>query len=207
MSFRLNRRSLLRGMIGGASVSLGLPLLDSLLNENGTAFADGTPIPVRFGTYFWGLGLTDTPAGGTRWVPRTTGPGYEITPELEAIAALKDKVSVFSGYRAIPDSRPNLVHWSGHAAILSGVAPAASSRFDGPSLDTRIADAIGNTTRFKVLDIDASVSRRPISYSTRSGSTFASPDVTPLDLYNRLFGDGFQDPNSDNWKPDPNIML
>jgi len=205
--FKLNRRSMLRGMIGGATVSMGIPLLDLFLNENGTAFADGGDIPTRFGTYFWGLGLTDTPAGGTRWVPQKTGLDYEITPELEAIAGLKDKVSVFSGFRAIPDSRPNLVHWSGHASILSGVAPGTTSRFEGASFDTKIADAIGNTTRFKSLDIDASVSRRPISYSTRTGSTFASPDVTPLDLYNRLFGEGFQDPNSDNWQPDPAIML
>ncbi len=207
MSFRFNRRSLLRGMIGGASVGMGLPLLNVFLNTNGTAYADGAPIPVRFGTYFWGLGLTDTPAGGTRWVPQKTGRGYEITPELEAIAGLQDKVSVFSGYRAIPDSKPNLVHWSGHASILSGTAPGTSSRFEAASFDTKIADAIGTSTRFKTLDIDASVSRRPISYSTRTGSTFASPDVTPLEFYTRLFGPGFQDPNSDNWQPDPAIML
>src|SRR5262249_14136342 len=46
-----------------------------------------------------------------------------------------------------------------------------------------------------------------VSYSTRTGSTFASPDVTPLALYTRLFGAGFQDPNSPDWKPDPSIML
>ncbi|MDO9521445.1 MAG: DUF1552 domain-containing protein [Pseudohongiella sp.] len=207
MSKKINRRSLLKGMLGGATVSLGLPMLNLFLNENGNAYADGSIIPTRFGTYFWGLGLTDTPAGGTRWVPQKTGFDYEITPELQAIAALKNKVSVFSGFRAIPDTRPNLVHWSGHASILSGVAPAASGRFDGATLDTKVADAIGGSTRFKVLDIDASVSRRPVSYSTRTGSTFASPDQSPLALYQRLFGDGFQDPNSENWAPDPAIML
>ena len=33
------------------------------------------------------------------------------------------------------------------------------------------------------------------------------PETTPLALYTRLFGAGFQYPNSDNWKPDPTIML
>lgn len=207
MTKKINRRSLLKGVLGGATVSLGLPVLNMFLNENGTAYADGSGVPMRFGTYFWGLGLTDTPAGGTRWVPQKTGFGYEITPELEAIAAFKNKVSVFSGFRAIADTSPNLVHWSGHASILSGVAPAATGRFDAPTLDTRVADAIGGSTRFKVLDIDASVSRRPVSYSTRTGSTFASPDVTPLALYTRLFGAGFQDPNSPDWAPDPAVML
>jgi Protein of unknown function (DUF1552) len=207
MSLKFNRRSLLRGMLGGGAVYMGLPALDVFLNGNGTAFADGAKLPVRFGTYFWGLGLTDTPTGGTRWVPKTIGPGYEITPELEALKAVRDKMSVFSGFRAIGDGRANIVHWSGHGSILTGVAPATSSKFDGPSFDTKIADAIGGSTRFKVIDVDASVSRRPVSYSTRTGNTFSTPEATPLALYTRLFGQGFQDPNSDNWKPDPSIML
>ena len=207
MSLDFNRRSFLRGMLSGAAVCVGLPLLDRFLNGNGTAFADGAKLPVRFGTYFWGLGLTDTPTGGTRWVPKKVGPDYEITPELESLKSVKDKVSVFSGFRVIGDGRPNLVHWSGHAGILSGVAPAVSGRFDGPSFDTKVADAIGTSTRFKTLDIDASISRLPVSYSTSTGATFASPETTPLGLYTRLFGAGFQDPNSDNWKPDPSIML
>jgi len=207
MSLLFDRRSFLRGMLQGTAICVGIPILDRFLDGNGIVYADGSRLPVRFGTYFWGLGLTDTPTGGTRWVPTKTGPGYEIMPELEALKAVKDKVSVFSGFRAIGDGRPNLVHWSGHASILSGVAPAQTGRFDGPSLDTRIADAIGSSTRFKVIDVDASVSRQPVSYSTRTGVTFAMPETTPLALYTRLFGPGFQDPNSDNWKPDPSIML
>jgi hypothetical protein len=207
MSFPFNRRSFLRGMLNGAAVCVAFPVLNRFLNGEGTAFADGTKLPVRFGTYFWGLGLTDTPTGGTRWVPSKTGYGYEIMPELESLRPVKDKVSVFSGFRAIGDGRPNLVHWSGHASILSGVAPALTGRFDGPSFDAAIADAIGTSTRFKVLDIDASTSRQPVSYSTREGVTFATPETTPLSLYQRLFGAGFQDPNSDDWKPDPSIML
>ena len=207
MSLAIDRRSFLRGMLNGAAVCVGLPFLDRFLNGNGTAFADGARLPVRFGSYFWGLGLTDTLTGGTRWVPSKTGRDYEIMPELESLKPVQDKVSVFSGFRAIGDGRPNLVHWSGHASILSGVAPATTGRFDGPSFDTRIADAIGTSTRFKVIDIDASMSRQPVSYSTRTGNTFATPETTPLALYTRLFGAGFQDPNSDDWKPDPSIML
>ena len=207
MSLLFNRRSFLRGMLQGTAVCVGIPILDRFLDGTGTVYADGAKLPVRFGTYFWGLGLTDTPTGGTRWVPSKTGYGYEIMPELESLKPVKDKVSVFSGFRAIGDGRPNLVHWSGHASILSGVAPAASGRFDGPSFDAIIADAIGTSTRFKTIDIDASVSRQPVSYSTRTGVTFAMPETTPLSLYTRLFGAGFQDPNSDNWKPDPSIML
>ena len=59
-------------MLGGAAVYVGIPTLDMFLDGNGTAYADGARLPVRFGTYFWGLGLTDTPAG-SRWVPRPRG--------------------------------------------------------------------------------------------------------------------------------------
>jgi hypothetical protein len=207
MSFSFNRRSFLRGMLQGTAVCVSFPILDRFLNGNGTVYADGAKLPVRFGTYFWGLGLTDTPTGGTRWVPSKAGYGYEIMPELESLKPVKDKVSVFSGFRAIGDGRPNLVHWSGHASILSGVAPGMSGRFEAPSFDTTIANAIGTSTRFKVIDVDASISRQPVSYSTPTGVTFAMPETTPLALYTRLFGEGFQDPNSDNWKPDPSIML
>ena len=207
MGKSFNRRSVMRGLLGGAGVCVGIPVLDQFLNTNGTAYAQGAKLPVRFGTYFWGLGLTDTPTGGTRWVPTKTGAGYEVTPELEAIKKVKDKVSVFSGFRGIGDGKANIVHWSGHASILSGIAPATSTRFDGPSFDTKIADAIGTSSRFKVLDVDASMSRKGVSYSTRSGAAFSTPEATSLALYNRIFGEGFQDPNSDNWAPDPNIML
>jgi len=204
MTPRFNRRSLMRGLLGGTTVCMGLPALDIFLDGHGKAWADGAKLPTRFGTYFWGLGLTDTPAG-TRWVPTKTGHGYEITPELESLKGVKDKVSVFSGFRVIGDGRPNIVHWSGHASILSGAAPALNGSFDGPSLDTRVADAIGTGTRFKSLDMSSS--GKVVSYSTRTGRGFATPETTPLALYQRLFGEGFQDPNDPNWKPDPSIML
>src|SRR5215510_9424014 len=86
MSLHFSRRSFLRGLLQGATVCVGIPILDRFLDGTGTVYADGTKLPVRFGTYFWGLGLTDTPTGGTRWVPTKTGLGYEIMPELESLA-------------------------------------------------------------------------------------------------------------------------
>ena len=161
---------------------------------------------MRFGTYFWGLGLTDTPTGGTRWVPKKTGRGYEATPELSSFADLRQKVSVFSGFRVIGDGKPNIVHWSGHAAILGGAAPATDRIMVGPSFDTRVADTLGAGSRFKQIDIAAS-GERSANYSTRNGRTYSTPETTPIALYNRLFGEGFQDPNDPNWKPNQDIIL
>jgi hypothetical protein len=192
-------------MVGGAAVSVGIPILDLFLDGNGKAYADtGSKLPVRFGTYFWGLGLTDTPAG-SRWVPKTKGPGFDMTPELVSLTPVKDKITVCSGFRVIGDGRPNAVHWSGHASILSGVAPLRAGQMDGPSFDTQVADAIGVGTRFKSIEVSAN--GKPVSYSTRTGRSFATPEPTPLALYQRLFGTGFQDPNSPDWQPDPSILL
>jgi hypothetical protein len=55
---KLSRRRFLKGTLHGGAVSVGLPLLNVFLNENGTAYADGKPIPQRFGTWSWGLGMS-----------------------------------------------------------------------------------------------------------------------------------------------------
>ena len=64
----VSRRRVLKGMLNGSAVTVALPLLDCFLNENGTALASGLDMPVRFGT--WGYGL-----GGTTsvFVPKTRG--------------------------------------------------------------------------------------------------------------------------------------
>ena len=65
----INRRTFLRGTLGGAAVSIGLPFLDVFLNANGNAMAaTGAPLPKRFGTWFVGCGMNPL-----RWDPATTG--------------------------------------------------------------------------------------------------------------------------------------
>lgn len=196
-----DRRTVLRGVIGGLAVGVALPTLDLFLDDGGVAYADTTKLPVRFGTYFWGLGLTPG-----RWTPKTIGADYDLQPELETLGDLKRKVSVFSGFNTITDGKPNIVHWTGHGGILTGVAPSKDKVFDRPSFDTAIADAVGGGTRFRSLELTPFGNER-LSYSTRTGVSFNTPETTPLSLYSRLFVSGFQDPNSGDWKPDPEVIL
>ena len=68
---RLSRRTVLRGALAtGAAVSVPLPILDIMLNNNGTAFAQGAPLPKRYCTWFFGNGII--PA---LWNPSVTGTG------------------------------------------------------------------------------------------------------------------------------------
>ena len=55
---KLSRRRVLRGMLGGAAFSVGLPFLDCFLDSRGAALAaTRSPLPVCFGTWFYGCGL------------------------------------------------------------------------------------------------------------------------------------------------------
>ena len=118
MSIRYSRRSMLRGMLGGAAINVGLPLLDCFLNDHGTALAaNAGPLPVRFGTWFWGCGVNPE-----RWIPSSAGAGYELSQELAPLAAVKEHVSVLSGYKVILDGRPNYPHYSGVFGTLTGSA-------------------------------------------------------------------------------------
>jgi len=203
---RFNRRSMMRGLLGGGAVAVAIPTLDIFLDGHGKAYANGAKLPVRFGTYFWGLGLTPLVNGGSRWVPTKMGAGYEITPELESLKALRDKVSVFSGFRVILDGKPNLQHWTGQGAVLSGVAPGKPGSFDAGTFDVAMVDQLGGGTRFRSIELTP-FGNPKLSYSTRNGQSFNTPETSPLALYQRLFGEGFRDPNDPNWTPDPSIAL
>lgn len=197
----MSRRTLLRGMLGGAAVSLGLPLLDCFLNGNGTALAQGAPLPVRFGTWFWGCGMNPD-----RWVPADEGDEFALPPELEAIAGVREHVSVLSGFNAVLDGRPNLPHWTGVMATLTGSAPSVEPEVPAPTLDVLISERLGGATRFRSLEL-AATGVPGQSYSRAGQSIVNASTVSPLELYTRLFGPEFVPPGGGGQPPDPRTVL
>ncbi|MFD1613200.1 DUF1552 domain-containing protein [Sphingomonas tabacisoli] len=201
MAFELNRRTMLRGAVNGAAVAIGLPLLDLFLDGNGEALAaTGAPLPVRFGTWFWGLGVNPP-----RWFPDAAGPDYELKPELAPIAPLKHKINVFGNFSVPLDGAPNLPHASGGPAIRTGRALEADRGLPGESFDVSIGDVIGNRTRFRSLEMSAVGDPRN-SLSGRGGGNLNPSEVSPAGLYSRIFGLGFKDPNSATFTPDPQVV-
>ncbi|MCE7798278.1 DUF1552 domain-containing protein [Sphingobium sufflavum] len=192
-------------MARGSAVAVALPFLDLFLDNHGEALASGAPIPTRFGTWFWGCGVNTA-----RWFPTKLGADYDIKEELRPIAQFKDKVSIFSNFNCNLDGKPNLVHWSGVMATLSGTAPTkggvSGGSSEAPTIDCLIADHIGKTNRFRSLEL-ACTGQSGVSYSMRTGSTVNPSEVDPINLYRRLFGAEFQDPNKADFTPDPRIML
>lgn len=199
---KIQRRTLLRGMFQGSTAMMAVPFLDCFLDSKGQALAaTGQRIPTRFSTFFYGLGLTTS-----LWVPKKTGLDYDTTVQLKPLEAFKKKMNVFSGMRVMVDDNPNFQHWSGNAAIVTGIAPTKASQFDAKTLDQTIADVIGRGTRYKTVQAAASGDPKHC-YSSLGGANTLPAEPSPLSLYTRLFGPGFQDPSSSDWKPDPQVML
>ncbi|MFC4595849.1 DUF1552 domain-containing protein [Sphingobium tyrosinilyticum] len=199
MMFDLSRRAILRGMFQGAAVGVALPLLDCFLDNNGAAMANGMPLPIRFGTWFWGLGVTED-----RWKPVTEGANYEVMHELKPLEAYKDRITILSGFDVLLDGRPNLPHLSGGIGIRTGVAPM-NPGLPAPSFDVLIADQIGTQSRFRSLEVSATRDATN-SLSGRGEGSLNPAETSPLEFYNRLFGDEFVDPNNADFKPNPAVM-
>jgi len=197
----LSRRRVLKGMLGGGAVVVALPLLDCFLNESGTALASGAPMPVRFGTYFWALGMQDKV-----FVPKTIGPNYEITPELAGIASVRDHINVLTGFTAFQDANPNEVHYTGWVIQRCGTAPATGGDLPGESLDVTVSRQIGATTRFQSLTATATGDVRN-SYSYVNQNSVNAAAWSPVRFYADLFGPGYQDPNAPTFTPDPHTMV
>ncbi|MES2471256.1 MAG: DUF1552 domain-containing protein [Pseudomonadota bacterium] len=199
---KLDRRFLLRGMFHGSATAMMVPFLDCFLDSKGKALAaTGQKVPTRFNTFFFGCGLTKQ-----LWVPKTAGQNYETTVQLKPLEAYKAKLNVFSGLRIPFDDNPNYQHWSGVAAAATGISPTKQGQFDSKTIDQQVADVISRGARYKSVAAAASGNAKE-SYSSLGGLNTLPPETSPLGLYTRLFGPGFQDPNAPNWKPDPSIMV
>src|SRR5689334_15015355 len=91
----LNRRRVLRGMLNGGAVTLALPLLDCFLNNNGTALADGSAMPIRFATWYWQLGMAKAV-----FVPKKLGANYDLPEEIACFAPIQQHMNLLTNFTA-----------------------------------------------------------------------------------------------------------
>ncbi|MCA9615635.1 MAG: DUF1552 domain-containing protein [Myxococcales bacterium] len=211
---KISRRSMLRGMLGGASVAVALPALDLFLNDHGTAYADGSAFPRRFGVFFWGNGVLPW-----NWVPGDSDPfagtvtprmgslvGQDAVPLSEQLASLDDlraKLTIVSGFDVKTGGR--FPHNSASCGMLTGSAILAQGErevWEHPTLDQIVAEAIGDT-RFRSLETSAAPGDWSVSYSGANARNPSEDD--PFVLYQRLFVDGFRLPGEGG--VDPRIAL
>lgn len=197
----LTRRSLLRGLLAGSAVTVGLPPLERFFNGNGTAYAACGTLPRRFGVWMWGNGGMPE-----RFTPVDQGPDYTLSPLLLPMAALKAKIAVITGMK-VETGNP-IAHWSGVGGILTGTPlitrGGEEHTFAAPTIDQIAARTLGRDTRFASLEIGVERGAQAISYNGPDSPN--APETRPAALFDRVFGGGFVAPG-ENPVADPRLRL
>jgi hypothetical protein len=187
----LDRRTLLRGALAaGAAVAIPLPLLEIMLNSNGTALAQSTtPLSPLYVTWFFGNG---TLPGLWKPAKTGTGTGWELSSQLKPLAEHKSYLTVVSGLEG------KLVvggveHPSGSAACTTG-APLNGNAVRSESIDQTVAKVLGTPQGgLKSLEVGVTPatpngpqdSLHTVSHSGPNARN--TPEYDPKAVFNRLF--------------------
>jgi hypothetical protein len=211
----LSRRTMLRGVAGGASVALALPLLDAMVGTRG-AHAGGALEGPIFGIFYWANGMPwhaghgpiqAEPGYPDLWTPAAQGPGYAPSELLSHLAAHQPTVATgltpHTEVPPVPGGQDD-GHMRGFMVALTGDR-IRSEGFDHPShtltalrpsLDQYVAkheEFYGEELpRFRSLVLGASPARfhdyghwNAISYN--GPDSLNQPVMDPGQLYNLLF--------------------
>jgi hypothetical protein len=188
----LHRRTMLKGAAHGLLAAVALPPLEAMLNGNGTAYAaDGMPIPVRFGVWYWGSGVRKA-----QFFPSTTGPNWESTPELEPLQSVRSELNVLGGF-AVKEG--GIVHHIGTAVLKTGrtyVDYGGNFNTDVTthSFDVDVAQHLGAGTAFPALHVgvfsDGVFKGEGLNTRALSHNGMGSPNMaetSPQAVFDRLF--------------------
>lgn len=199
----LGRRTMLRSLTTGISAAVALPIFESMLDSHGEAFAeDGAPIPVRYGTFFWGNGTRLD-----RWIPNKVGAQWWTDPneELAAIAQnprVRERVSILSDFAV---NMTGTAHHHARAQMVSGhYIPepdgTCCGRVGGPSSDWLVRQAWAGQSQLRDgVDVGVSQAQKGSGLSVNRGLVFddegqAQPlEMSPRALFDGLFGNGLPD--------------
>jgi hypothetical protein len=186
----ISRRTLLRG----AGATLGLPWLEAMTPSIGRASQTAKP-PVRMAFLYMPNG-----AYPATWTPEKSGRDYALTPSLEPLAKLRDKVCVLTNlWNAQTDGGDG--HYVKEAAILTSARIKKTQGADlrnGVSVDQVAAKRVGRLTPLPSLELgvtpvavgnDAVVGYTRVYGSHISWSAPTTPlarELNPKAVYERL---------------------
>ena len=193
---KLPRRVFLKGV----GATLGLPLLNAMIPANGwTAQSIGAPNRMAFVFVPNGVVIPD-------WTPKGEGADWQLSPTLEPLANVKDRLCVMSGLaqdnaHAKGDGAGD--HARSAAAFLTGAHPVKTDGVNikaGISVDQVAAEKIGSMTKLPSLEIGTEGGRNAgqcdsgysCAYSNniswKTPSTPMSKEINPKLVFERLFG-------------------
>jgi hypothetical protein len=188
---KLSRRTLLRG----AGVTLGLPWLESMAH-GGTSAAAKAKGPVRMAALYMPNGVNVS-----QWKPEGTGRDWQLSPTLEPLRALKDRLTVMSNLWNA-GSKGGDGHYVKEAAILTCTTIKKTQGADlgnGISVDQMAAQSIAGQTPLPSLElgvtpvaigVDAVVGYTRVYGSHIAWANATTPlarEINPRSVYERLF--------------------
>lgn len=193
---KLNRRTILKGF----GAVLGLPLLEAMMPANGLAAGSaGAARRMAFVFVPNGVIVPD-------WEPKGEGTEWDLSPTLQPLAKVKQKVCVLQGLaqdnaRAKGDGPGD--HARSSAAFLTGAHPVKTGGVDikvGQSVDQVAADKIGKLTKLPSIELGTEGGRNggqcdsgySCSYSNniswKTATTPMAKEINPRLVFERLFG-------------------
>ncbi|MEM9588821.1 MAG: DUF1552 domain-containing protein [Planctomycetota bacterium] len=192
-SLRMSRRTMLRG----TGVALGLPWLEAM---NGHAALGGETPPAaqprRMAALFFPNGVR-----ADKWTPETTGEQWELTPQLQPLAACKSDVSVLSGLWN-QGSKTGDGHYAKDAPWLTGTTIRKTTGVNlssgGVSVDQIAARHLGQATPLRSLELGTEPVRvgvdKVVGYTRVYGAHIAwrtptqplSKEIDPRAVFDRL---------------------
>ena len=191
---RFSRRAVLRGAFGAA---VGLPWLESLAGRS--ARAAGETFPTRFVVMFSPDGTLPR-----AWTPTGTETSFVLSPILAPLAAHQSDLVVIQGVDQQGGGGDG--HQNGMGGMLTGqllnAGPFAGAGSppagwpNGPSVDQRIAEVLGTTTKLRSLELGVQVGPADnwgrMVY--RAANQPLPPEDDPGQVYANVFADLHADP-------------
>jgi hypothetical protein len=179
--------------------SMALPFLDAMA----PAFAGAVKSTPRLGFIYISNGVIQD-----QWIPATTGKGFELSPILKPLGALRDDVNILSGLSHLPadtvgDGTGD--HPRSSAVWLTGVHAYDRSRPDirvhlATSADQLAAKEFGKVTQVPSIEINLDLPQQGAcdtsdcffnnTISWRTPTTPNAAELHPRLVFERLFGDG-----------------
>jgi Protein of unknown function (DUF1552) len=204
---KFSRRHALRGILSGVGVSLWLPVLDVMCNDNGTAFAAGEPLPTTFGIFFWGNGIH-----GEDWTPATTGDGdaWALPTDLTSFGQLKGDMTLVTGLNMMDGVFKGhgwgvvYVLAGGDGTICTTIADIEKSPYGAlpetakgtqwlPTIDQLIANAVHKDEPYKSLEtgilryVGANMGTVSLNLAHAGPNMPLAPSRDPAAFFNKLF--------------------
>jgi len=189
----LDRRTFIRG----ASVTLALPFLESMVPAQTPIRATAASPKTRLGCFY-------VPHGATmyKWTPATTGKNFEMSESLQPLEKYRNSLNVISNlcHQSATGADAGAEHARSAAIFLTGASPQKNGVKVGATIDQVAAAAIGQETPLPSLELaieDVSLSCGA-GYGCAYFNTIAwrTPTVplpmenSPQVVFEKLFGDG-----------------